>query len=1122
MTNEADEGDLDDLVGKAVGDYFAQLERGERPQIHEFVRQYPDVQELLKTLIPAFEPNLNTPAREPESSTNKVEYKQLGDFRILRQIGRGGMGVVYEAEQISMRRRVALKLLPLAGLVDERRVFRFQNEVRAAAALDHPNIVSVFFVGEERGVHFYAMQLVRGRSLAEVISSLRRVRDKGHRLDGSSISQITSGTDAANHATVQESTEFASKPPQLTPENEPVETAAGAKDSTIPHSSNREYFKSVATLGIQAATALQHAHEHGITHRDIKPANLLLDKSTHLHLTDFGLARFEADAGVTMTGDVIGTLRYMSPEQALAKHVVVDHRADIYSLGATLYELLALRPAFSADDRQKLLKQIAFEEPLPLRRIDRSIPVDLETIVSKAMSKDISDRYSSSQSMADDLQSFLKNLPIAAKPPSTLERAVKWSRRNPILTGAATVITLTVAVCIFLVLREQGRFASRDASAKSTEDVLARERRARTETLPHIQRLIDEGRFLDAWKIAEDVEREIPGDPNLLNLWPKFTVNASITSEPTGADVFMRAWNAEDDNWVRVGTTPIDGKRLPRGHLHWKLSKQEHTTLVLLRRSNLRMNFRLERSDSVPADMVRVAGGKSRVSMAGISQAEERFVGDFLIDRYEVTNRQFQVFVDRGGYALPRYWKHPCMVDGIEMAWEDTMAQFVDSTGRPAPTVWKFGRYPEGRGDFPVRGVSWFEAAAYAEFVGKRLPSVYHWARAADLWSATQIVPLSNIGGQGPAPVGTYRGVGGSGAFDMAGNVKEWCWNEAGSGRRYNLGGAWNGTQTMFNDPDDQLPMERLPNIGFRCVKVLAEEDTEAEIYDEIARHRRNFSEEIHVSDSEFAIYKRQYLYDKLALDERVTASEERENYAYERIEFDTAYAEDRMIAHLYRPSNTKPPHQTVIYFPPGFALIQERFNTTRLPGEIAFLIENGRAVLYPIYKGTYERQTKLESTEPAATAQYRDHVIDWSKDLGRSIDYLETRSDVQHEKLAYFGYSWGGGVAPILLAVEDRLKVAILAGAGFWEPEPFPVVSQINFAPRVTIPVLMLHGRYNTFFPVETAVEPMYQMFGTPEEAKRIRLFDAGQVIPQKRLSREAIDWLDQHLGPVVSTDAS
>ena len=482
--------DLDDLVGRAVEQYLERLGRGEPVQLEEFVNRYPEISDLLKTVIPAFVRTEQTVAPATQSLAADG-CKQLGDFRILRQIGRGGMGIVYEAEQISMKRRVALKVLPLAGLVDEIKIRRFQNEVRAVAALDHPNIVTVYMVGEERGVHYYAMQLIRGRSLAEVISSLGQVRDEGRALDGASVSRITRGNESDEPEDVELEQDAVANRDGSSPVEPPAvrdfpaadESVCCGNSSTIPHSSRREYFRCVAALGIQAASALQHAHDQGVVHRDIKPANLLLDSESKLYVTDFGLARIEADAGVTMSGDLVGTLRYMAPEQALAKRVGVDHRADIYSLAATLYELLTLRPAYFAEDRQLLLKKIAFEEPTPLRRIDSEIPKELETIVQKAMSKDMERRYASAQDLADDLRSHLDNRPINAKPPTTTEVIGKWTRRNPAVTWATLIallqISLILAASTFLVTSRRNIARSeRDAADKAREEAAAAESEA--------------------------------------------------------------------------------------------------------------------------------------------------------------------------------------------------------------------------------------------------------------------------------------------------------------------------------------------------------------------------------------------------------------------------------------------------------------------------------------------------------------------------------------------------------------------------------------------------------------------------------------------------------------------
>ncbi len=481
MVQTASNAQIDNLVGKVVEEYFQRLDRGEQPRLDEFVERYPEIGDLLRTVIPVLQAAEQTSGASSKGAVATEHQKQLGDFRILRQIGRGGMGIVYEAEQISMQRRVALKVLPLAGLCDDLMIRRFQNEVRAVAALDHPNIVSVYTVGEERGVHYYAMRLIRGRNLSEVIASLRHVRDEGNGLDGSTMSRISrmgrvdevATVDYGATADFDASRELVDGGSMQEAHPEPVNTVGKADSSTIPHSSRCEYFRSVAALGIQVASALQHAHDAGIIHRDIKPANLLLDSSSKLHLTDFGLARIEADAGMTMTGDLIGTLCYMAPEQALAKRVVVDHRADIYSLAATLYELLTLRPAYLAEDRQQLLKKIAFEEPTPLRRVDRDVPVELETIVHKAMSKDMDQRYSSAQEFADDLRAHLENRPIKAKPPTFAETIGKWTRRNPILTWASMIslmlVTITLAASTLLIANQRDIAEERLVRATTAE-----------------------------------------------------------------------------------------------------------------------------------------------------------------------------------------------------------------------------------------------------------------------------------------------------------------------------------------------------------------------------------------------------------------------------------------------------------------------------------------------------------------------------------------------------------------------------------------------------------------------------------------------------------------------------
>ncbi|MDV6029901.1 MAG: protein kinase [Phycisphaera sp. RhM] len=483
--NHIDLETQDGELGKVVDDVLSKMARGESVDVEQYAAEHPDVADVLRHAIPALRAvaqsgvsvgGTRVESGGPSSSdgdTPTSPNRTLGDFRFVRELGRGGMGVVYEAEQVSLGRKVALKVLPFAGMVRGNGLQRFHNEVRAAATLDHPNIVSVYSVGEERGVHYYAMQLVRGQSLAEVIQQLAALQNEGRSLTVTSISDVmSSGPTLPKSVSCKTGQPLGAEGGLALPE--PTEewslanigkanasTWAGDKTPgpmkrTSGH--DRDFYRSIAALAAQAADALEHAHQRGIIHRDIKPGNLMLDAESQLYVTDFGLARIETDAAMTMTGDLIGTLRYMSPEQALAKRVVIDHRSDIYSLGMTLYELLTLQPAFTATDRQELLKQIAFEEPTKPRQKDRSIPTELETIVLKAIEKKPDDRYVTAGEMADDLRAFLEDRPILAKRPTIAQRTVKWSRRNQTFVNtAASTLAAAIAVGGGLLWQERSK-----------------------------------------------------------------------------------------------------------------------------------------------------------------------------------------------------------------------------------------------------------------------------------------------------------------------------------------------------------------------------------------------------------------------------------------------------------------------------------------------------------------------------------------------------------------------------------------------------------------------------------------------------------------------------------------
>ncbi len=460
---------LDDpRVVEALEQYLAALEAGRRPDRPAFLSRHAAIADALTECLDGMEalhgashpaPGGNGGAGAPAAG-RPGDF--LGDYRILREVGRGGMGVVYEAEQISLGRRLALKVLPFALTLDPRQLQRFKNEARAAAHLDHPHIVPVYAEGCENGVHFYAMPFIEGRSLAEVIRDLQLGRPPAPLVP-------TSGTAWAEQKPSREGTVVPRAGDSWDDGDltvQPVGVLSAAYATAAP-----QYYPMVARLGVQAAEALEHAHQCGVIHRDVKPGNLLLDQQGELWVTDFGLAQSHAAAGLTETGDLLGTLRYMSPEQARGQRVPLDPRTDVYSLGATLYELLTLRPPFEGADRETLLRQILNDEPRPPRAVEPSVPVELETIVLKALGKTPAERYGSAQELADDLNRFLRQAPIRARRATLRQRARKWARRHPwvaVASLALCVLTACGSLAVTALVQEQKREA--DARKREAEE----------------------------------------------------------------------------------------------------------------------------------------------------------------------------------------------------------------------------------------------------------------------------------------------------------------------------------------------------------------------------------------------------------------------------------------------------------------------------------------------------------------------------------------------------------------------------------------------------------------------------------------------------------------------------
>ncbi len=439
----ADVNDEGDALAAWVAELAERLEGGEPVDLDALAEAHPEGAEELRRLLPTIRRMASfgeavrhgpDPIGAPDQPAPAAGLGTLGDFRLLREVGRGGMGIVYEAEQISLGRRVALKILPLAGALDPRHYQRFLLEARAAACLHHAHIVPVHAVGSERGVPFYAMQFIDGYTLAKVLRELRGRDEVSFDLGSPVVSALATGL------TLTWIRKTAGEP-------SPPPTAATGTSLGASHR-ERRYIRAVAEQGRRAAEALDHAHSRGVLHRDIKPANLMLDVAGHLWVTDFGLALVQGDSHLTLTGDVVGTLRYMSPEQTMARRGLIDGRTDIYSLGATLYELLTLRPVFDGGDRSEILRKIAQDQPIPLRKVNPAVPRDLETIIHKTLAKEPSDRYATARDLADDLGRFLDARSITARPPGWLERLGRWARRNRALVASVALFAVLAVLSL--------------------------------------------------------------------------------------------------------------------------------------------------------------------------------------------------------------------------------------------------------------------------------------------------------------------------------------------------------------------------------------------------------------------------------------------------------------------------------------------------------------------------------------------------------------------------------------------------------------------------------------------------------------------------------------------------
>lgn len=641
------------------------------------------------------------------------------------------------------------------------------------------------------------------------------------------------------------------------------------------------------------------------------------------------------------------------------------------------------------------------------------------------------------------------------------------------------------------------------------------------ETLHRVDSLTAASHFSEAYDLVLGIDERIRDDSVRDELWARVSQPLTIESDPEGALVRRRDYAPAGSPWAELGRTPLTIQRFPLGQarLRFELDGYRSRELTMAPDGLTVLGpVPLKADGAIPPKMipVRAASGSEGYGLfvPGLEQVENLSLGEFLMARTEVTNREYAAFVQAGGYADPTCWHETFVENGTELSFPEAVARFTDATGRPGPATWDAGTYPAGAEDLPVGGVSWYEASAYACFRGASLPTVYHWYAAADPFSSHYVVPLSNFGSR-PAPVGSYEGMSRDGIFDLAGNVREWVRNADGESR-YILGGGWLDQEYAFNDAVTAPAFDRSPLNGIRLVQLLDTTNVAAASAP-LQLAFRDYDMEVPVSDEVFEAFRQAYAYDDTPLNARVVNSDTTDSWITQRIEMDAGYGGERLTTFLLIPRGFAPPYQTVLLFPGSNAIYRRSYDDVD-PGEFEYLLRSGRAVAFPIYKGTFERGTELRSDIQDESNLWRDHMIAWATDLRRSVDYLETRDEFDLDRLGYLGISWGGAVAPVMLALEDRIRASVIVVGGLLMQQTQAMADPFHFLPRVKQPTLMISARWDSFYPLETSSRPLFDHLGTAPDQRRLVVVDANHGVlsyARNQVVGEALAWLDQYLGP-------
>ncbi|HEY0593880.1 MAG TPA: protein kinase [Thermoanaerobaculia bacterium] len=877
-------------------------------------------------------------------------------------------------------------------------------------------------------------------------------------------------------------------------------------------------------IATQVASALGAAHAKGIVHRDIKPENVMIRPDGYVKVLDFGLAKLRemttegATAVRTDSGVVVGTLAYMAPEQL--QGASVDARADLFALGVVLHEMLAGSRPFQGSTHNELVAAILSRDPRPLSELRPELPTAISALVAKLLEKSPQRRCASAEEVVAALREIREEAAVATRISSGAVR-IAPGRRKAIAVAAAVLAGIALAGWGGWRMVERQRDRAAEAS------------------LARAAALLERDEYVGAWQAASAAAARFPGDARVAEILSATTVKLRVASDPPGARVFLARFGDPAPRTL-LGVTPVETS-IPRADFVATIEKEGFSPLVRpvtaspvrvdqtfnLAPPEIRLDAKLFRVGDVPAGMVPVNGGEYR--LRGWYRPTDRLatLSDFFIDRREVTNAEFEEFIRDGGYRRRELWKHPFVKDGRTLAFEEAMAMMRDATGLAAPRGWSSGRPPAGRDDYPVTGITWYEAAAYAEWKGKKLPTVYQWERAArPVVAAVRGIVMpwglvaegidlgerANFSGKDLLPAGSMPfGVSPWGALNMAGNAAEWCRNPKDSGFAVR-GGAFDDPSYNFGYTGAYPPFYSSASIGFRCVL----ERSPASDQGGFDLGQGTFVPSYQpVDDAAFARLRRAYDYPRAPLNAKVVRIEEEKRWTRETITFTGANGKTAIL-YLYLPKGFPRPLQVLHYAPAGDVAAGVRPLRESMRRIEPFVL-SGRAVFSVAVEGYLDRPYPPGLALPdTQSVEYVDFIAERIIDLRRGLDYVTSRPEIDKSRVGFFAISAGSWSGVILGAVEERYRSIMFIGTGIraLEKDDAEAANRIHFAPRILQPKLMLQGKWDEAIAFDSEAMPLYNLLREP---KRLEVYEGGHVPPPARMISSTTAWFDETLGPVA-----